>query len=278
MNRLCQALEVSRSNLYDQLNKNSSSQSKREMSQDQPLLVCIEEVIKERPTYGYRRVTAILRKRFQYPINHKRVYRLMKEHLLLLQKHDKRPLQNHDGKIITLKSNLRWCSDHFSIQCWNAEQVHIAFVLDCHDREAISWIASDKGIDGQMIRDLMTDCVETRFGSIHHLPHKIQWLSDNGSAYVARQTIHFGRSIGFEMCTTAPYSPESNGMAEAFVKTFKRDYVYVADLSSAEKVMQQVLKWFEDYNNNAPHKGLKMLSPREYFKSSQEDLKQVGCN
>jgi len=67
-------------------------------------------------------------------------------------------------------------------------------------------------------------------------------------------------------------------MAEAFVKTFKRDYVYIADLRSAQRVLEQLPKWFEDYNNNAPHKGLKMLSPREYYRSSQGDLKQVRCN
>ena len=66
---------------------------------------------------------------------------------------------------------------------------------------------------------------------------------------------------------TAPYSPESNGMAEAFVKTFKRDYVAFGNLRSAQKVMELLPLWFEDYNEKAPHKGLKMLSPREYRRS-----------
>ena len=53
-------------------------------------------------------------------------------------------------------------------------------------------------------------------------------------------------------------------MAEAFVKTFKRDYVFVSDLRSAEHVRAQLAYWFEDYSENAPHKGLQMKSPREY--------------
>lgn len=278
MSRICKALEVSRSNLYERLKKPSGTHKQRVMIQDQKLLPLIRQITDERPTYGYRRVTALLRKSLNEAINPKRVYRIMKEHSLLLQKYGKRPVRVHDGKIITLKSNLRWCSDHFSIQCWNGDQVHVVFALDCHDREILSWMASNTGIDGQMVRDLMIDCIEVRFGSINHLPHKLQWLSDNGPAYVARSTIHFGRSLGFEICTTAPYSPESNGMAEAFVKTFKRDYAYIADLRSAQRVLEQLPGWFEDYNNNAPHKGLKMLSPREYYRSSQEDLKQVKCN
>jgi putative transposase len=62
-----------------------------------------------------------------------------------------------------------------------------------------------------------------------------------------------------------PYSPESNGMAEAFVKTFKRDYVYFGNLQNAQAVLEQLPKWIDDYNNKAPHKALKMFSLREYL-------------
>ncbi len=53
-------------------------------------------------------------------------------------------------------------------------------------------------------------------------------------------------------------------MAEAFVKTFKRDYVYVNELPSAADVLAQLPAWFDDYNRSAPHRGLKMKSPREF--------------
>jgi transposase InsO family protein len=55
-------------------------------------------------------------------------------------------------------------------------------------------------------------------------------------------------------------------MAEAFVKTFKRDYVYVNSVESAQDVMRQLPNWFEDYNENHPHKGLKMKSPRKFLR------------
>ena len=117
-----------------------------------------------------------------------------------------------------------------------------------------------------MIRDLMAESVEYRFGCVDKLPHKIQWLSDNGPCYTSRDTVNFGRELGFEICTTPAYSQESNGMAESFVKTFKRDYVWFGDLSDAATVMMQLGDWFEDYNNFAPHKGLKMLAPREFIR------------
>lgn len=230
-------------------------------SKDLDLVKEIKMIIAKRPTYGYRRITAMLRKRFK--VNHKRVYRIMKENNLTLQKYGPRPLRTHNGKVQTVKSNIRWCSDAFRLQCWNGEHLEVAFSLDCHDREIISWVTSSRGIDGGLVRDLMAETVEARFGN--NLPHPVQWLTDNGPGYVARETVYFGRELGLEICTTAPYSPESNGMAEAFVKTFKRDYAYVGDLSSADRVREQLKAWFEDYNERAPHKALGMMAPREYL-------------
>ena len=66
------------------------------------------------------------------------------------------------------------------------------------------------------------------------------------------------------ICNTPAYSPESNGMAECFVKGFKRDYVYVNRLESADAVMRQLPAWFDDYNRVRPHQALKWKSPTEY--------------
>jgi transposase InsO family protein len=56
---------------------------------------------------------------------------------------------------------------------------------------------------------------------------------------------------------------------EAFVKTFKRDYVYVHDRPDARTVLSQLPAWFEDYNESHPHKTLQMKSPREFRRSHQ---------
>lgn len=50
-------------------------------------------------------------------------------------------------------------------------------------------------------------------------------------------------------------------MAEAFVKTFKRDYVYLNDVPDAATVLNTLLLWIEDYNCNHPHSGLKSKHP-----------------
>ena len=82
--------------------------------------------------------------------------------------------------------------------------------------------------------------MENRFGRINMLSEPIEWLTDNGSCFIARDTASLLREIGVEPCTTPVRSPQSNGMAEAFVKTFKRDYVAVNPTPDAETVMAQV--------------------------------------
>ena len=75
-------------------------------------------------------------------------------------------------------------------------------------------------------------------------------------------------ALGLKLCFTPVRSPESNGIAEAFVKTFKRDYARLSILPDAETVIALLPAWFEDYNEVHPHSGLKFLSPREFLRLS----------
>lgn len=265
---MARALRVSRPHLSSSL-QGSPPSLRREKPSDGELLGRIRAIAKERPTYGYRRVTARLNAEStnEGRVNHKRVYRVMRKAGLLLPKYGKRPVRLHEGKVITLKSNLRWCSDMFEIRCWDGGKVHVAFSLDCCDREVLSFVASDRHLDGQDVRDLMAESIERRFHATQ-TPHVVQWLSDNGPPYTANETRAFATRHGLIPCNTPAYSPESNGMAEAFVKTFKRDYVYLADVTTADQVLARLPSWFEDYNEVHPHKGLRMMSPRQFRKQN----------
>lgn len=272
MKAIADTLGVSRSNLYDKRKEGRTPRRRRyHKAADDDLLPLIREIVDKKTTYGYPRTTRLLNKKLAVMgrprVNRKRIHRIMEINGLLLEKHTGRPARTHDGKIVTLKSNTRWCSDIFAIICWNAEIVWVAFSLDCCDSEVMSYIATTGGISGEMIRDLIAETIESRFGLVDRVPHKIEWLSDNGSAYTAHDTRNFALSMGLAVCTTPVQSPECNGMAEGFVKTFKRDYVHVNRLDNARVVLEQLPEWIEDYNENAPHKGLKMMSPREYRKS-----------
>jgi len=69
-------------------------------------------------------------------------------------------------------------------------------------------------------------------------------------------------------------------MSEAFVNTFKRDYVAGGDLSTATRVIEQIPGWIHDYNTFAPHSSLGMRAPAEFRRELDRELDTVadtGC-
>ncbi len=275
MSAVAETLGVARSNLAERTAGRHSQRKGRPPLPEKDLLQTIKAVVADLPTYGYRRVWAILRRMAEkdgHPApNHKRVYRIMRAHGLLLERHAGGAQRRHDGRIAVEQSNLRWCSDGFEIGCDNGDKVRVAFALDCCDREAMGHVATTEGIKGEDVRDLMVTAVEHRFGLVNRLPKAIQWLTDNGSCYIAKETRGFANEIGLLPLNTPVKSPQSNGMAEAFVRTFKRDYVRVNPCPDAETVIASLPRWFRHYNMLHPHKALGYRSPREFIARRSTD-------
>ena len=119
MKTVADVLGVARSNLAERAKHRQSRPIGRPPQPDEDLVTEIKAVIADLPTYGYRRVHAILRRRAltegRQPPNHKRVYGAMKRHSLLLQRHAGGAERRHDGRIAVAEPNLRWCSDGFEV-------------------------------------------------------------------------------------------------------------------------------------------------------------------
>ena len=193
----------------------------------------------------------------------------MKKQGLLLARHTgRRRPREHDGRVVTLRSNVRWCSDSLEFTCWNGELVRVAFALDCHDREVIGWVATTAGISGEMIRDLMVECVETRFGTAR-APHSVQWLSDNGSVYAAGRTIEIATALNLEAC----FTPVRKATALPKPRQNVQARVRVNAIPDAQTALAAVSHWMNDYNDVHPHSGL-AYRPREYINESQP----VACS
>ncbi|HBL7433658.1 TPA: IS3 family transposase [Escherichia coli] len=240
-------------------------------SDDTDVLLRIHHVIGELPTYGYRRVWALLRRQAELDgmpaINAKRIYRIMRQNALLLERKTAVPPSKraHTGKVAVKESNQRWCSDGFEFRCDNGEKLRVTFALDCCDREALHWAVTTGGFDSETVQDVMLGAVERRFGN--ELPASpVEWLTDNGSCYRANETRQFARMLGLEPKNTAVRSPESNGIAESFVKTIKRDYISIMPKPDGLTAAKNLAEAFEHYNEWHPHSALGYRSPREYLR------------
>ncbi|MGC0663857.1 IS3 family transposase, partial [Escherichia coli] len=266
-------LRVSRAQLHVILRRTDDWKDGRRSrhSDDTDVLLRIHHVIGELPTYGYRRVWALLRRQAELDgmpaINAKRVYRIMRQNALLLERKTAVPPSKraHTGKVAVKESNQRWCSDGFEFRCDNGEKLRVTFALDCCDREALHWAVTTGGFDSETVQDVMLGAVERRFGN--ELPASpVEWLTDNGSCYRANETRQFARMLGLEPKNTAVRSPESNGIAESFVKTIKRDYISIMPKPDGLTAAKNLAEAFEHYNECHPHSELVYRSPREYLR------------
>ncbi|WP_311219041.1 IS3-like element IS2 family transposase [Escherichia coli] len=271
-------LRVSRAQLHVILRRTDDWKDGRRSrhSDDTDVLLRIHHVIGELPTYGYRRVWALLRRQAELDgmpaINAKRVYRIMRQNALLLERKPAVPPSKraHTGRVAVKESNQRWCSDGFEFCCDNGERLRVTFALDCSDREALHWAVTTGGFNSETVQDVMLGAVERRFGN--DLPSSpVEWLTDNGSCYRANETRQFARMLGLEPKNTAVRSTESNGIAESFVKTIKRDYISIMPKPDGLTAAKNLAEAFEHYNEWHPHSALGYRSPREY-------LRQRACN
>ncbi|EOU7053184.1 IS3 family transposase, partial [Escherichia coli] len=266
-------LRVSRAQLHVILRRTDDWKDGRRSrhSDDTDVLLRIHHVIGELPTYGYRRVWALLRRQAELDgmpaINAKRIYRIMRQNALLLERKPAVPPSKraHTGRVAVKESNQRWCSDGFEFRCDNGEKLRVTFALDCCDREALHWAVTTGGFNSETVQDVMLGAVERRFGN--ELPASpVEWLTDNGSCYRANETRQFARMLGLEPKSTAVRSPESNGIAESFVKTIKRDYISVMPKPDGLTAAKNLAEAFEHYNEWHPHSALGYRSPREYLR------------
>lgn len=266
-------LRVSRAQLHVILRRTDDWKDGRRSrhSDDTDVLLRIHHVIGELPTYGYRRVWALLRRQAELDgmpaINAKRIYRIMRQNALLLERKPAVPPSKraHTGRVAVKESNQRWCSDGFEFRCDNGEKLRVTFALDCCDREALHWAVTTGGFNSETVQDVMLGAVERRFGN--ELPASpVEWLTDNGSCYRANETRQFARMLGLEPKNTAVRSPESNGIAESFVKTIKRDYISVMPKPDGLTAAKNLAEAFEHYNEWHPHSALGYCSPREYLR------------
>lgn len=264
--RIARVLEIGRATAYRDRGPRASRYHRRD---DARVYQQLKSVLRERGSYGYRRATILVNRAFGAGYNRKRIQRVMRLSGLALavrrRAGNRRP---HRGTVAVPGSNQRWCSDKMTIVCWNGAVVELAFAVDCHDREALTVVAEARGITGEDIRRLIRQAVFARFGT-QSPAEPIQWLSDNEAIYTALDTVIQAERLGLTPITTPVASPESNGIAEAFVHTLRRDYLDGADRSSAERILEQIPAWIADYNANAPHSSLGMRSPLEHRRLGQ---------
>jgi len=224
--QLCRLFGVSRSWYYDK----PSPQQKVERNLD--LRDVIEGIVLEFPGYGYRRVTAELRRQ-GWSVNRKRVLRIMREESLLCQLRRRFVPTTDSAHTFGIYPNLIKDVEFDGInQAWIADITYVrlpaafcylAAILDAYSRRCIGWCLSRR-IDTSLTLAALQMALADRQpepGLIHHSDRGVQYASGE---YVARL-----EDAGVLPSMAAVANPYENAKAESFFRTLKMEEVYIKD-------------------------------------------------
>jgi len=266
--RMCQLVGVSRAGFYRSLQEQEPVQEGMEVRS------AIQQIaVEHRRRYGYRRITAELRRRGML-VNHKRVARMMREdNLLAVQPrafvvttdsdHALEVYLNLAKRMKLTGINQLWVADITYIRL-QREFVYLAVILDAYSRKVVGW-ELDRTLAARLPIAALEKAITERQpppGLVHHSDRGVQYASGDYVRILSRQQMIPSMS--------RPANPYDNASCESFMKTLKREEIYAQDYRDLEHLRSNLEAFIEQYyNRQRLHSALGYRSPEEFEREAQ---------
>ena len=232
----------------------------------------IQHIALEFSCYGWRRVTAALRRQ-GWVVNHKRVRRIMREdNLLCLRKkkfvvmttdsqHDRPIYPNLAGKLELTGIDQLWVADITYIRL-EIEFVYLAVVLDAFSRRVIGW-ALDRSLEDDLAIAALRMALRSRSpgpGLAHH--------SDRGFQYASKDYTDVLKEHEIQISMSGKGNPYDNAKCESFMKTLKYEEVHRQEYRGMEEARASIEHFLmKVYNQKRLHSALGYCPPVEFERS-----------
>lgn len=252
---ICAVVGLARSSFYHR---------QREQN-DAALREALSSLAATYPTYGYRRLTALLRRR-GWLVNHKRVQRLMQA--MCLQRPVKRRkarTTNSDHPFARYPNLVRheeachpdaiWAAD---ITYVRLEQgfVYLAVIMDVFTRAVRGWQLS-RSLDRQLTLTALKRALAQGCPLIHHSDQGLQYACHDYTGLLSQRQI--------QISMAAVGKPEENGFAERLMRTIKEEEVDLAEYSDFHDAYRRIGQFLDDvYTRKRIHSALGYLTPAEF--------------
>jgi transposase InsO family protein len=254
---VCRLLDVPRSSVY---------YSSRHVPVDEAMMkTALLDLAGEWPTYGYRRLTAMMR-RLDWPVNGKRVRRWM--HKLNLQgtPPPRKPRTTNSNHAFPRYPNLVkdleitqpnqvWVADITYIRL-RREFVYLAVLMDVFTRSIRGWHLG-RGLDQGLTLAALERALVVAVPQVHH--------SDQGLQYAATAYVERLQKLNVNLSMAAVGEPRENGYAERLMRTIKEEEVDLSDYEDYADARGQIMRFLDDvYNVKRIHSALGYLTPKEF--------------
>ena len=261
--RMCQLAQISRAGFYRYL------QSGGPVEESMTVRSAIQEIaLEHRLRYGYRRITAELRRRGM-AVNHKRVARMTQEDNLLAARKtewlratgraDEQEIYLNLARRLKIRGiNQLWIADITFIRL-NTEFLYLAVVLDAFSRKVVGW-AMDRSLRARLPLNALKQAIASRqppAGLVHH--------SDQGVQYGSEEYMEMLRNHEMIPSISRPGRPQDNAYCESFLKTLKREEIHANDYRDLEHLSERIEEFIERYYNRCRlHSAFGYRSPDEF--------------
>ena len=268
LERMCELARVSRASFYRSLRE------QRPVEEEMEVRSAIQQVaLGHRRRYGYRRISAELRRRGMR-VNHKRVLRMMrKDNLLAVRRrrflvttnshHSLEVYLNLASRMTLTGMDQLWVADITYIRL-KAEFVYLAVILDGFSRKVVGW-ALDRTLASRLTIAALEQATAQRRprpGLVHH--------SDRGLQYACGEYGAILEKYGMVPSMSRPANPYDNASCESFMKTLKREEIYANRYDDLEHLRRNIEEFIEQYyNRQRLHSALGYRSPEEFERQSE---------
>lgn len=235
----------------------------------------IQQISMERPTYGTRRMAAMLTRILGRPINRKRVQRIFRKMGYITPSKSKKEIMR--SKVPNVKAdrpNQVWEADLTYVHCGIDGWGYLFNVFDIFTREWVGYCFDLSAVKENAIISLENALVTHK----DIVPENLVVRTDNGSQYTSKA---FRKSISvlrLKLEHIYYNTPEQNGHIESFHKTLKKEYIWPNDFQNYQEAELAIRDAFLDYNQKRIHSALRYLTPYEFiskWKMQQEEKMKV---
>ena len=254
---VCRLLGVPRSSLY--------YTARAALADEAMLKTALLDLAGEWPIYGYRRLTAMMR-RLDWPVNAKRVRRWMKELGIdgAPPTRTKRTTNSNHAfpRYPNLVKDLEitrpdqvWVADITYIRL-RREFVYLAILMDVFTRLIRGWHLG-RDLDQGLTLAALEQALVIAVPEVHH--------SDQGVQYAATVYVQRLQTLNVNLSMAAVGEPRENGYAERLMRTIKEEEVELSEYRDFADAQRQITRFLDDvYNVKRIHSSLGYLTPREF--------------